>query len=69
MTAMIIWPKGRRPKNGAVRVPRSAYADIFRRHQGGQECAADIAKDYGIRPAAVRNLVQRCKHDPSLLEA
>jgi|GEM_PF-6287038 hypothetical protein len=59
---------GRKAGRGGICVPKSAYPEIYRLHQSGQICAADIGKKFDLSPQGVRCLVQRCKHTPALLE-
>lgn len=58
---------GRKAGRGGINVPKSAYPEIYRLHQSGQICAADIGKKFDLSAAGVRSLVARCKHNPSLL--
>jgi hypothetical protein len=49
-------------------IPRSAYPEIVRKFESGEELAADIGRPYKVGPVAIRSLVRRCKAHPELLE-
>jgi hypothetical protein len=43
---------GRKAGRGGISVPKSAYPEIYRLHQSGLICAADIGKKFDPRRAA-----------------
>jgi hypothetical protein len=59
-------PVGRRP--GSISTPRALYPEIYALYNKGEWCAVDIGAKYGLTAAGVRSLVNRCRHNPSLLE-
>ena len=50
-------PQGRRPgENG---IPHSAYPEIVRRYESGEELLSAIGRDYNVSGHAIRQLVRR----------
>ena len=56
-------------RQGSMSTPRALYPEIYALYHKGEWCAVDIGKKYGLTAAGVRSLVNRCRRDPSLLEA